>query len=123
MRRTIFERYGGFAKLNRVVSAFYDKILESPVTSPYFANTDMRRLVDHQTKFIASVMGGPASYSNEALERAHAHLGITEPAFVEMVTLLEETLEEFGFDDVDVHLIGDEIRSRKNFIVSRGHNQ
>jgi truncated hemoglobin YjbI len=44
MRRTIFERYGGFAKVNRVVTNFYDKILDSPVTSPYFANTDMRGL-------------------------------------------------------------------------------
>jgi hypothetical protein len=33
MARTIFERYGGFAKINQVVSSFYDKILDSPVTS------------------------------------------------------------------------------------------
>lgn len=72
MRHTIFERYGGFAKVSRIVSSFYDKILESPITSTYFDNIDMRRLIDHQTKFIAYVMGGPASYTNDQLERVHS---------------------------------------------------
>jgi hemoglobin len=119
MARTIFERYGGFAKVSRVVMAFYDKILSSPITSPYFANTDMRRLIDHQTKFIATLMGGPASYTNDHLERVHAHLGITEAAFLEVVTLLKETLEDFDFADEDIQVIRDEIMSRKNFVVAR----
>jgi class 3 adenylate cyclase len=93
-RKTIFERYGGFTRISRVVMGFYDKMLDSPVCSPYFAHTDMKRLVDHQTKFIASLMGGPASYSNEQLERVHAHLGITEAAFLESVTLMQETKQK-----------------------------
>jgi truncated hemoglobin YjbI len=84
MARSIFDRYGGFAHVSRVVTAFYDKILSSPVTSPYFLNTDMRRIIDHQTRFIATVMGGPASYTNEHLERVHARIGVTEQAFLEM---------------------------------------
>ena len=99
MRRTIFERYGGFASVSRVVMSFYDKILSSPLTSPFFANTDMKRLIDHQTKFMSSVMGGPASYTNEHLERIHARLGITEPAFMEVVELLSETLEDHDFEE------------------------
>jgi hemoglobin len=119
VKRTIFERYGGFAKINQVVSSFYDRILESPVTSPYFANTDMRSLIDHQTRFIATVMGGPASYTNDQLERAHARLGITEAAFKEALVLLEETLEDHGFSDEDIQVVTDEFNSRKNFIITR----
>lgn len=119
MSRTIFERYGGFAKVSRVVTSFYEKILDSPVTSPYFANTDMRSLIDHQTRFIASVMGGPASYTNDQLERAHARRGITEAAFLEAVTLLKETLEDFDFEDEDVRPVEDEMMARKNFIIAR----
>jgi hemoglobin len=119
MKRSIFERYGGFSKVSRVVMSFYDKILDSPVTSPYFANTDMKRLIDHQTKFIASMMGGPASYTNEHLERVHAHLGITEPAFYDAMELLKETLEDFDFDDDDVQQVADEMLSRKNYIIAR----
>lgn len=119
MKQTMFERYGGFAKVSRVVMGFYDKILDSPLTGPYFTNTDMKRLIDHQTKFIASMMGGPASYTNDHLERVHAHLGITEPAFLEAVALLAETLEDFDFADEDVRIVKDEVMRRKNFIVTR----
>ena len=119
MRRTIIERYGGFASVSRVVMSFYEKLLSSPLTSPYFANTNMKRLIDHQTKFMSSVMGGPASYTNEHLERIHAHLGITEPAFKESVELLMETLEDHDFEDEDVQHVEDDLMSRKNFIISR----
>lgn len=120
MARSIFDRYGGFAKINRVVMSFYDKMTTSPVTKRFFENTNMRRLIDHQTKFIASMMGGPASYTNEHLERVHAHLGITEAAFEETVDLLTETLEDYDFDEIDIKLVEDEVTSRKNHIVTKG---
>lgn len=119
MKRSMFERYGGFAKVSRIVMSFYDKVLDSPVTNPYFRNTNMKRLIDHQTKFIASMMGGPASYSNEHLEHVHAHLGISEGAFLETVELLAETLEDFDFEDTDVREVRNEMMGRKNFIVAR----
>lgn len=120
MARTIFERYGGFAKISQVVSSFYDKILDSPLTSPYFAETDMKRLIDHQTKFISSVMGGPASYTYDHVERVHARLGITEEAFLEAIDLLSETLEDFEFESDDIQKVEDEMMSYKNFVVKRG---
>lgn len=119
MAQTIFERYGGFATFSKVVSAFYDKILESEITAPYFANTDMRTLVDHQTKFVASVTGGPASYTNEMIQRIHAPLQVTESAFAEMSALLRETLEDFGVADADVHHVCQEIMNRKHFVTVR----
>jgi hemoglobin len=119
LARSIFDRYGGFARVSRVVMAFYEKILDSPITSPYFVNTDMRRLIDHQTRFISSVMGGPASFTNDHLERIHARIGVTEDAFREMTELMRETLEDFDFDEEDIQTVIDEIMSRKNFIVTR----
>lgn len=119
MRQTVFERYGGFAKVSRLVMSFYDKMLDSPVTSPYFTNTDMKKLIDHQTKFFATVMGGPASYTNEHLDRVHAHLGITEAAFSEAVEMLQETLEDFNMEDEDIQYVMDEFMGRKNYIVNR----
>lgn len=118
-RRTVFERNGGFASVNRVVMSFYDKVLDSPIMSPYFEHTDMRTLIDHQTRFIASVMGGPASYTNDQLERVHARLNIAEAAFDESVALLTEALEDHNFSDDDIQVVTDEISSRKRYIVSR----
>lgn len=119
MARTIFERYGGFAKISRIVMSFYDRILDSPVTSAYFEHTDMRRLIDHQTRFVSYLMGGPASYTNDHLERVHSRLGITEDAFNEMALLFRETLEDFDFADEDIDTVMDEFTRRKNFIVAR----
>jgi hemoglobin len=119
MKRTVFERNGGFARVNRVVMTFYEKVLESDVISPFFKDTDMRTLIDHQTRFIASVMGGPASYTNDHIERVHARLAITEEAFAESVSLLTESLEDHDYPDEDIQIVLDEIMSRKRYIVTR----
>ena len=117
MAKTIFERYGGFASVSRVVSAFYDKAVESPVLAPYFETVDMKKLIDHQTKFVASLMGGPASYTDDELTRIHKHLEITMAAFKEMALLMEETLEDFDFETDDIHTVVGAIRSRRHCIV------
>jgi hemoglobin len=115
---SLFEKLGGFAKVSRIVSAFYDKVLDSEILAPYFQNADMRQLIDHQTKFIAQVMGGPASYSNQELQRVHQHLDVSDEAFAEMAMLMRETLEDFDLEDEDVETICDEIVSRKPYIVT-----
>lgn len=120
MTQTIFERYGGFAKVSRIVSSFYDSAVDSPLLCPYFEGIDMARLIDHQAKFISSLMGGPASYTDEEIERVHAHLNVTEEAFKEATGLLEETLEDFGMNDDDIADVMRAINSRKRFIVVSG---
>lgn len=119
MATSMFERYGGFAQVSRIVSAFYDRMLSSPATSSYFSGVDMRRLIDHQTKFISTIMGGPASYSGDQLERVHAHIGITDEAFDAAAEMLMEALEEFGIEDADVKEVCAEFVSRKRYIVTK----
>ena len=114
----MFDRYGGFAVVHRVVLTFYDKMLDSDIVGPYFDEIDMPALVDHQTKFISQVMGGPASYSNEVLEQVHRNLDISLEAFNEMAALLEATLEEYDFQPDDVRHVVGEIKSRRSFIVT-----
>jgi hemoglobin len=116
---TIFERYGGFAKVSRVVSSFYDRVLDAPLLAPYFAGIDMRRQIDHQTKFIAALMGGPASYTREHLQRVHARLGITDEAFDELTLLLRETLEDFDFEEGDIAAVYGEVVSYRSTVVTR----
>ena len=118
MSASMFERYGGFVSVSRVVSAFYDKALESPILGPYFANANMQRVIDHQTKFVASLMGGPASYSNEELIRVHKGLNINEEAFFEMTDLFRETLEDFDFDEDDLNAVEKALNDRKPYVVT-----
>ena len=120
MAQSIFERNGGFAAVSRVVSAFYEQVLDSPTLGPYFEEVDMRRQIDHQTKFIASIMGGPASYSNAQLARTHKVLSISDADFYEVTDLLKEALEDADFSESDISEVYSELVKRKNHIVSDG---
>jgi hemoglobin len=115
---SIFERNGGFVTMRRVVSDFYDKVLDSDAAY-HFTQTDMRALIQHQTGFIVFLTGGPgANYSDEVLERVHAHLGITSTEFKLVVELLEETLEDHDFPDADVDTVSKAFRDREPLIVT-----
>ncbi len=117
MASSMFERYGGFASVSKIVLSFYDKALDSDVIGDYFEDIDMPNLIDHQTKFIAMAMGGPASYTNEMLRQVHADLEIDLPAFNEAVSLLQQTLEEFELQAEDVGVIIEDIRNRAQYII------
>ena len=118
MAISMFQRLGGFANVRKIVSEFYDRILEESELESYFHGIDVRRLIDHQTKFIASIMGGPASFSDEHLERAHKNLGITLEHFMLVAELLRETLEDAGLEASDVDFLMREVAARQRAIVS-----
>jgi hemoglobin len=114
---TMFERYGGLPFVTRFVLGFYDRVLASPGLAPYFADVDMQRLVEHQAKFISSVMGGPASYSNAALREAHNHLHIDDRAFDEMIGLFGSMLEDCKIAEDDRATIMAELNAHRTHIV------
>jgi hemoglobin len=118
MEQNLFEKYGGFSTVSRIVMQFYDKALDSDILADYFEDIEMERLIDHQTKFVASLMGGPASYTDDMLKQLHAHLDIDDKAFDEMATLFRATLEETGMDPEDVALVAGEIIKRRSVIVA-----
>jgi len=118
MARSVLDRYGGFPFLSRVVMAFYDKALDSDVLAPYFEDVDLRRLIDHQTKFIAFLMGGPASYTNDHLGQVHARLHIDRPSFEAMIEAMRDTLEDFDMDEGDIASVIHELRQRAPWIIS-----
>jgi len=118
MAQSIYEKYGGFAGISRIVLNFYDKVLDSDEIGDYFDGVDMKRLVDHQTKFIAYLTGGPADYSESRLQQVHAHLQIGADDFEEMKKLLAESLREHNFSDADVATVLDAIEQRRATIVA-----
>ena len=119
MPQTIYEKYGGFSAISRVVMTFYEMALDSDQIGDYFADVDMARLIDHQTKFISSLLGGPASFSDERLEAVHRALGITHEDFDEMAALLKEALQQHGLAEPDVRTTLAAIEAKRNIIVTR----
>ena len=99
--QTLFEKYGGFSQVSRVVLAFYDRLLDSDDIGPFFDDIDMAKMVDHQTKFIASLLGGPASYTDKQLHQLHRHLDIHDHHFDELKVVLQSTLADHGVESGD----------------------
>lgn len=118
MSTTLYEKYGGFASISRVVMAFYDRLLDSEEVGPFFDDVDLKKLIDHQTKFVAYLLGGPAEYTGERLAQLHRHLKIEGPHFDEMKRILGDTLTEHGFSDEDCAAVLAEIEARRSQIVS-----
>jgi hemoglobin len=117
MPDTMFERYGGLPFVTRLVLSFYDRVLGSVRLAPFFANSDMQRLVEHQAKFLSTVMGGPTSYSNIVLHETHRHLAIDDQAFEEMIFLFRATLEGTNIANADVETIIEDLNARRTYIV------
>jgi hemoglobin len=119
---TLYDKYGGFATVNKLVQALYVKIAESKILAPYFEGIDMQKLMDHQTKFFSGILGGPVEYSGRELKGAHARLGITEDAFLEVLELLEETLEDMNIEDADIETIMEIVGGVRSDIVTRTYD-
>ncbi len=119
MSQTIYEKYGGFKTISRIVMTFYEMALDSDEIGFHFEEIDMPRLIDHQTKFVSSLVGGPASFSDDRIEAVHRHLNISHAHFDEMAALFSEALSMHGMEDADIDAALSAIESKRAIIVVR----
>jgi len=117
MPGSTFEKYGGFSTVSRVVMTFYDLVLDSDVVGHHFDDIDMPRLIDHQTKFVSGLMGGPASISDDRLRVVHQHIDIKAEEFDEIIHLLEEAMRHHKMDTSDISSVAREMESKRKLIV------
>ena len=119
MGQTIYEKYGGFKTISRIVMTFYEMALDSDEIGGFFEDIDMPRLIDHQTKFVSSLVGGPASFSDEQIEAVHRNLNISHSDFDEMAELFGQALSMHGMSDGDVKTALAAIEGKRAIIVAR----
>lgn len=119
MRQTIFQRYGGLERVSDLVMGFYDRVLASERLAPFFRGSDMRRLIEHQAKYISAVMGGPASYTEDQLREVHAHLAITSRDFDEMLSHFRAAMQDKGFAPEDTEAVMRKLAGLRRAIVNR----
>jgi hemoglobin len=117
MTQTLFDKYGGFAAISRVVLDLYERLLDDDEVGPFFEDVDMRRIVDHQTKFVSSLLGGPAHYTDDQIRKMHGHLEIGGRHFDRLKAILAETLADHGFASEDVALVVGAFEARRSLVV------
>ncbi|MGC6517333.1 MAG: group I truncated hemoglobin [Candidatus Puniceispirillaceae bacterium] len=114
---SLFDKYGGFATVSKLVSELYDELIENEITAPYFDRSDIKKLMDHQVKFLSQALGGPEQYDGRAMNAAHTGLKISEQAFNEVAKTVQFVLEDNGVEDEDVTSIIAILASLKGDIV------
>ncbi|MEL6169018.1 MAG: group 1 truncated hemoglobin [Pseudomonadota bacterium] len=119
MQKTPYEKYGGFSTVSRIVMRLYDKLLEDDDVGPFFDDVDMPRLIDHQTKFVSSLMGGPASFTDTHIANAHNALTIRDVHFDRLKELVQETLDEFSVEPEDSAAVLGAFEARRDLLVAR----
>ncbi|MGC9369667.1 MAG: group I truncated hemoglobin [Paracoccaceae bacterium] len=117
MEKSLFEKYGGFSAVSRIVLDLYDRLLDDDDVGPFFDDVEMSRIVDHQTKFVSSLMGGPASYTDDQIAKMHAHLAIKSVHFDRMKEILQETLTDHGLDPTDAAAVAGAFEARRKLVL------
>ncbi len=117
--KTPYEKYGGFSTVSRIVMRLYDKLLDDDDVGPFFDDVDMPRLIDHQTKFVSALMGGPASFSDTHIANAHKSLTIHDIHFDKLKAMIQETLDEFSVEQADTNAVLAEFEARRELLVDR----
>lgn len=117
MQKSLFESLGGFSSVRKIVLEFYNRVLEEEELYPFFKDINMERQIDHQTKFISMLLGGPASFSDKHLKHVHIKLNIQDSHFDLIKELLEETLEDFELEQNHIDAIVNEFECRRSLIV------
>jgi len=114
---SLFEKYGGFATISKIVSELYDELETDPVTAPYFVDSDIRALMDHQVKFLSQVLGGPQQYTGKAMNAAHTGMRISEDAFNKVAETVQFLLEDNGVEPDDIAHIMSLLASLKDDVT------
>ena len=117
MQKSLFEKYGGFSVISKIVLDLYDRLLDDDDVGPFFDEVEMARIVDHQTKFVSSLMGGPASYTDDQIEKMHARLTITNAHFDTLQAILQQTLLDHGVSEDDAEVITALFEGRRKLVV------
>jgi len=79
---TLYEGAGGCDAIDRMINAFYDRVEQDDLLSPFFPGGVTVRHREHVTDWWSEVFGGPATYTEshggyEAMLAHHIDLGIT----------------------------------------------
>ncbi len=119
MAGTTFEKYGGFSTVSRIVMDFYERVLDNDDVGHHFDDIDMGRLMDHQTKFISSILGGPGTISDERLRVVHQQIQITDAEFDEVATLLADALRHHGMEEKDISAVVAAVEQKRSLIVRK----
>ena len=100
---TLYEWLGGIDALNRLTTRFYQHVKADPLLAPVFSHMGGDH-PGHVAAFLAEVLGGPATYSQQHgghphMIRQHLNRHLDQAQRRRWVGLLLETADELGLPE------------------------
>ncbi len=89
---TAYERLGGAAAVERIVSDFVDRVVSDMMIGFFFTKVPITRLKQREFEFAARHLGATLKYSGRNLDEAHGPHKIMGGQFNRRLRLLEQTL-------------------------------
>ena len=98
---TLYEWAGGGDAIERLIDAFYDRVEEDELLSPFFPGGVSREHRDHVIAWWSEVFGGPDRYTRELggyehMLTKHRGLGIKSEQRLRFATLMSRAADDAG---------------------------
>ena len=106
---TPYERIGGDRAVAEIVADFYQRVIADPELAPFFAKTDLERLLAMQREYVTVALGGPGTSSPSGLRDAHAGRGIRGRHFERFLDLFLDTIRERGLSENELDRVLDRL--------------
>lgn len=116
-QQTLFHKLGGQETIEKVVDAFYKKVLADDTVSGFFNETDMEKQRKHQALFIGYALGSGMEFTGRSMAKAHEGMNLQPAHFGAIVKHLTETLKEFGVSAEDIDQIVSKLATLQDDIL------
>jgi len=117
MQTSLYSKYGGFSLIHNLIENFYENILKSETIGAYFIDVNMELMINHQTSFISSLMGGPVPFNNGHLKSVHHHLNISQSEWEEVINILSQSFTDFGIEQADSENLIQKLEVNKGLFI------
>ncbi|MEN0066845.1 MAG: group 1 truncated hemoglobin [Myxococcota bacterium] len=91
---TDFERLGGQAGVDRILTTFVDRMRGDFIIGFLFEGRDRDRILKHEIELASAHLGGPKGYTGRSLGMVHAPLRILRGQFQRRMAVLKKVLTE-----------------------------
>jgi hemoglobin len=100
--KTLYDRIGGAAAVRKLLTEFYDRVLEDKQLQPFFVETPMAKLRSMQFELFSAALDGPIEYTGPPLCEVHFGRGIGREHLAMFMDHLFATLSTMNLDEGDV---------------------
>ncbi|MFB6178506.1 MAG: truncated hemoglobin [Halorientalis sp.] len=117
---TLYDRLGGRDAIRAVVDEFYGRVLADDELGPFFADTDMASLKEHQTEYLCDAAGGPAEYTGPSVRDAHLDVPFTPAHIQRAVEHLDASLDAFDVTGEDKKAVIEAVTRFEDDLLATG---